>query len=115
MGQAANEVEPAPDVLESKCPSRRLLRDVTGRWAPLVLICLDDGISRFGDLHREIDGSNERMLSQTLTTLVDDGFVTRALGTNERPIYGLTAGGREIARQVKALRDAVYGHMSKSL
>ncbi|WRS30086.1 helix-turn-helix domain-containing protein [Actinomycetaceae bacterium MB13-C1-2] len=114
MGHRTEEVEFAPDVLESNCPSRRLLRDVTGRWAPLVLISLDDGISRFGDLHRAIGGSNERMLSQTLTTLVGDGFVTRDQGTNERPVYGLTEGGREIARQLKALRDAVYDHLNAS-
>ncbi len=114
MDQAVEKAGVAPDVFESKCPSRRLLRDVTGRWAPLVLISLDDGNSRFGDLHRAIGGSNERMLSQTLTTLISDDFVTRDLDANERPIYGLTDGGRQIALQLRGLRDAVYDHLSGS-
>lgn len=114
MRATSGEERFAPDVFESKCPSRRLLRDVTGRWAPLILISLDDGVGRFGDLHRTIGGSNERMLSQTLTTLITDGFVTRDLDVNERPIYGLTEGGREVACQLRSLRDAIYGHLEDS-
>ena len=111
MEPPADSKQAAPDVLASRCPSRKLLRDVTGRWAPLVLICLDDGFIRFSDLHRASDGSNERMLAHTLTTLVDDGFVARTQGANKRPGYELTEGGQEVARQLKAVRDALHNYM----
>lgn len=102
------------DVLYVDCPSREVLRDVTGRWAPLVLLTLADGGTRFGELRRSIGGSNERMLSQTLATLTDDGLVRRDVDPDGRPRYGLTPGGREIARRVRDLRDAVYHHLDTS-
>lgn len=100
------------DVFDPRCPSRRALRDVTGRWAPLVLLALDEGAVRFGDLRRSIGGSNERMLSQTLTTLTADGLVDRTLDENDRPFYQLTPGGRSIAARLRDLRDAIYTHLA---
>lgn len=102
----------APDVFDARCPSRLILRDVTGRWAPLVLMALDDGLTRFGDLHRYIGGSNERMLSQTLSTLTGDRLVTRELDQNGRPAYTLTEGGHDIAARLLDLRDAIYRHLT---
>ena len=100
------------DVFDPRCPSRGALRDVTGRWAPLILLALDDGVTRFGDLRRSIGGSNERMLSQTLTTLTDDGLVLRDLDETGRPFYELTPGGRTIAGRLRDLRDAIYAHLA---
>lgn len=57
------------DAFNASCPSQSALRDLTGRWVPLVLIALDDGATRFGEIHRRIGGSNERMIAQTLRTL----------------------------------------------
>ena len=51
------------------------------------------------------------MLAHTLTTLVDDGFVARTQGANKRPGYELTEGGQEVARQLKAVRDALHNYM----
>lgn len=103
------------DAFNAKCPSRTRLRDVTGRWAPLVILALSDGITRFGDLHRYIDGSSERMLSQTLKTLTDDEVVTRTVEADGRPNYTLTAQGNEIADKLQALIDTVYRHMADRL
>lgn len=102
------------DVFDPRCPSRAALRDVTGRWAPLVLIALDDGATRFGDLRRGIGGSNERMLSQTLTTLVADGLVDRTLDEKDRPLYRLTPGGRDVTARLRDLRTAIYTHLAAS-
>lgn len=99
----------------SGCPSRSELRDVTGRWAPLVLLALDNGITRFGDLHRFIGGSSERMLSQTLQTLADDEVVARSVDADGRPRYELTAGGRKIAARMHELMDTVYTHLAGRL
>ena len=80
MANFEHEDGPVIDVFDPRCPSRSILRDVTGRWAPLVLMALNDGACRFGELHRTIGGSNERMLSQTLATLTDDKLISRSLG-----------------------------------
>lgn len=103
------------DVFSSRCPSRTTLLDVTGKWAPLVLLALDDGNERFGQVHRAIEGSNERMISQTLATLVSDELVARNLDARGRPIYTLTPGGRTIAKRIQDLRNAIYAHLEGGL
>ncbi|WP_207785754.1 winged helix-turn-helix transcriptional regulator [Ancrocorticia populi] len=107
MANFEHEDGPVIDVFDPRCPSRSILRDVTGRWAPLVLMALNDGACRFGELHRTIGGSNERMLSQTLATLTDDKLISRSLDENGRPSYELTDNGRNITYALLGLRDAI--------
>ncbi|MFT4233675.1 MAG: helix-turn-helix domain-containing protein [Microbacterium sp.] len=97
------------DAFSAQCPSQATLRDLTGRWVPLVLIALDEGITRFGELHRRIGGSSERMLAQTLRMLEQNGFVER--GAGPRPAYTLTEGGRAVAGRYRELLDTVYAHL----
>ncbi len=102
------------DVFDPRCPSRSALRDVTGRWGPLILLAMADGLTRFGDLHRYIGGSNERMLSKTLGALTAHGLVVRTTDSDGRPSYELSAGGREVAVRLGELRDAIYAHLAES-
>ncbi len=106
---------PAPlgfDVLSIGCPSHAAMRDVTGRWAPLVLLALEEGCTRFGEIHRRVGGSSERMIAQTLRTLQGDRVVERSVDPDGRPLYGLTPTGRDIARRVRDLSEAVYAHLA---
>lgn len=68
---------PKPNVLSALCPSRIVLNHVTSRWAVLVFVVLRNETLRFSQIRRQIDGVSERMLSQTLKTLENDGFVVR--------------------------------------
>jgi DNA-binding HxlR family transcriptional regulator len=101
------------DVLDANCPSYAAMRDVTGRWAPLVLLALAEGLTRFGEIHRRVGGSSERMISQTLRVLQDDAVVERTVGEDGRPSYALTATGREIACRVRDLSEAIYAHLEQ--
>ncbi|MGO1949532.1 MAG: winged helix-turn-helix transcriptional regulator [Mycobacteriaceae bacterium] len=115
MNETTPPCDRSMDVLNRFCLSRSVLRDVTGRWAPLVLLALDENApARFGDLHRAVDGCSERMLSQTLRTLTDDGFVTRGEEHGHHPVYGLTDGGRTLVPHLRGLRDALYAHLTES-
>lgn len=98
------------DAFSELCPSQSALRDLTGRWAPLVLIALDDGLTRFGEIRRRIGGSSERMIAQTLRTLEADGFVERSI-ENGRPAYALTDGGRAVAASFRGLINTLYAHL----
>ena len=84
-----------------------MFEDVTSRWASLALLALLEGTHRFGALRRRVDGVSEKMLSQTLQTLVADGMVTREV---VRPIpphvqYALTPLGHTVAERLRGLAD----------
>jgi DNA-binding HxlR family transcriptional regulator len=93
------------EILARDCPSREILNHVCSRWGVLVLVVLLDGTHRFSELRRKIGGVSEKMLSQTLQSLEQDGFLDRkALPVVPPHVeYSLTPLGEEVARQVDAL------------
>jgi DNA-binding HxlR family transcriptional regulator len=94
-----------PDLMADACPSRDVLRRLTGRWGMLVLWALAEGPQRFSGLRRRIGGISERMLAQTLQGLETDGLVQRRdFGTVPPHVeYALTLLGHEAASRVDAL------------
>lgn len=82
----------------AKCPTRQLLDRISDKWVVLVLGLLEDGPKRFSVLKREIDGISQKMLSQTLRALEQDGLLTRrAFPTVPVTVeYELTALGRSL-------------------
>lgn len=102
-----------PDVMSSKCPSRAVLNHVTSKWGVLVLLALQSGKIRFSALRRKIDGVSERMLSQTLKTLEEDGFVKRTSHNTVPPQvdYCLTEAGEGVAERVRALASWVEAYL----
>ncbi len=103
----------APDVLNEKCPSRRVLNHVTSRWGVLVLIALQNGTHRFSSLRRSIGGVSERMLAQTLRVLEEDGFVRRTAYPVVPPHveYDLTPLGWKVAEKVHALAACIEDNL----
>ncbi|MGR6979942.1 winged helix-turn-helix transcriptional regulator [Testudinibacter sp. P27/CKL/0425] len=94
-------------VLSAKCPSRQILQHLTNRWGGLVMIVLLNGTKRFSELRREIDGVSERMLTQTLQQLEQDGMLHRKSFNTVPPHveYSLTTYGIQAAEKFKALVD----------
>ena len=92
-------------LLASECPSREILSHVCSRWGVLVLVVLRSGMHRFSELRRKIGGVSEKMLSQTLQNLEQDGFVDRRSLPVVPPHveYRLTPMGEEVALQVDSL------------
>lgn len=93
------------DLLAAACPSRNVLRRLTGRWGMLVLRVLAQGPQRFSALRKHIGGISERMLAQTLQGLEADGMVLRRDFQTVPPHveYSLTPLGHEAATRVGAL------------
>ena len=91
------------DVFSDKCPSREILRHVTGRWGMLVFVALRGGTpKRFSELRRTIKGVSEKMLAQTLQQLEGDGFIKRIVYPVVPPHveYELTPLGLEFGQRV---------------
>ena len=47
------------------------------KWTMLVIVALQNRPVRFGQLHRTIEGVSQKMLTQTLRNLEQDGLVIR--------------------------------------
>src|SRR3982751_5953417 len=95
------------DLMAATCPSREVLAHMTSRWGVLVLIALEGGTRRFGELRRVGGGVSERMLARTLQWLEGDGLVDRVAYQVVPPHveYSLTPLGREAAEKVRSLAD----------
>lgn len=105
------------ELLVETCPSREVLKRITGRWGVLVLLVLDTRMHRFSELRRSIGGVSERMLAQTLQWLEADGLVDRQAMEVVPPHveYRLTALGQEAAAKVKGLTDWIESNLPRIL
>ncbi|MFW1753787.1 winged helix-turn-helix transcriptional regulator [Acinetobacter wanghuae] len=89
-------------VLSANCPSREILEHLTNKWSVLVLRCLNEGVHRFSELKKRIEGISEKMLAQTLKMLEQDGFILRTVYPVVPPKveYQLTLTGSQAADKV---------------
>ncbi|MEU7839149.1 MULTISPECIES: helix-turn-helix domain-containing protein [unclassified Nonomuraea] len=105
------------DAFHRDCPARMVLDHVTSRWGVLVLTAMRERPLRFYELRAKIEGISEKMLSQTLRTLVRDGFVLRTVTPSTPPqvSYALTDLGQGITEPLQALSDWIRDHASAIL
>lgn len=90
-------------------PDLTIVRDVfdlTGaRWTVPVLVALETGRLRFGEIARDVGGVAQKQLAATLRELERDGFVERTAFATIPPRveYELTELGEELVGGVKRL------------
>ncbi|MFE0419517.1 winged helix-turn-helix transcriptional regulator [Streptomyces tendae] len=102
------------DVFHTDCLARDVVDHVTSRWGVWVLISLRRNDLRFYELRESIQGISEKMLAQTLRTLVEDGLVWREVepATPPRVTYGLTEFGRDVGEPLTELFDRITRRLS---
>lgn len=66
-------------------PGQEVLRQVSEKWASLVICALRDGPRRFGELQRSLDGVSQKMLTQTLRRMERAELVSRNVIKAEPP------------------------------
>lgn len=100
------------EVFHTDCPARTVLDHVTSRWGVWVLLALRQKQLRFYELRGCIEGISEKMLSQTLRTLVRDGLVWRTVepSTPPRVTYGLTPLGQGTSAPLANLFGWIRDH-----
>lgn len=99
------------------CPTRQLLDRMSDKWVVLVLSLLADGPKRFSVLKREIGGISQKMLSQTLRALEQDGLLTRrAFPTVPVTVeYELTALGQSLNVALAPMTAWAIANMTRVL
>ncbi|AFC33971.1 winged helix-turn-helix transcriptional regulator [Paenibacillus mucilaginosus] len=81
------------------------LKVIGGKWKPVILCHLTDGTMRFGELKREMPSITQKMLTQQLRELEQDGIIHRQIYHQVPPKveYSLT----EYGITVKELLDVM--------
>ena len=96
------------DAVFPDCPIRNILARLCDKWSLLVIYTLDkagkDAV-RFKELQREIPDISQKMLTVTLRTLEDDGYVTRTVYPEVPPRveYALTPRTHSLLPHINAL------------
>jgi len=89
------------------CPTETTLKIIGGRWKVLILWQLQSGTRRFGELRRLVSGITEKMLTQQLRELEQDGLVHREIYREVPPRveYSLTPRGESLRPILEAIHS----------
>ena len=81
----------------------------------LVIVLLGKRTYRYNELHREINGVSQRMLTRTLRVLEEDGLVHREVFPTVPPTveYSLTALGSTLLVPLSALSEWAVEHYAE--
>jgi len=101
MLQYDNEI----NVLDETCPARQALNLVANKWIVLIIYALTNGPVRFNQLQRTIGGITQKMLTQSLRQLEQDGVLKRTVYPTVPPQveYELTDLGKTLITPLNAL------------
>lgn len=95
------------DAIFPGCPIRNILSRICDKWSLLVMYTLDkaDAPVRFNELCRQIPDVSQKMLTVTLRTLEEDGYVTRKIFPEVPPRveYTLTERAKSVIPHINAL------------
>jgi DNA-binding HxlR family transcriptional regulator len=84
---------------------REALQLVAGRWRAGVLLALVGGTRRYSELIRALPGVSDKVLTQTLRAMEQDGLIARNVAPEVPPRveYRLTALGASLLEPLRAL------------
>ncbi len=98
-----------------ECPVATAVSLIGGKWKLLIIRNLRVRPWRFNELQRNLEGISQKVLTDSLRQLIDDGLVYRHDYQEMPPKvdYGLTELGKEIMPIMDALAD--FGDYYKSI
>lgn len=101
MAKTENQKELYPD-----CPIRNILARISDKWSILILFTLNQHtLMRFNALQKSIPDISQKVLTATLRTLEEDGFVKRQVYAEVPPRveYSLTNRAMSLLPHINSL------------
>ena len=97
------------------CPVATAVSLIGGKWKLLIVRDLKERPWRFNELLKNLDGISQKVLTDSLRQMMDDGLVYRRdyRELPPRVEYGLTELGREMLPIIDALAD--FGNYYRSV
>ncbi len=97
------------------CPVATSVALIGGKWKLLILRNLKERPWRFNELQRSLDGISQKVLTDSLRQMIDDGLAYRQDYQEMPPRveYGLTELGKKMLPIIDALAD--FGNYYKSI
>lgn len=97
------------------CPAETTLKAISGRWKLLILRELFSGVKRFGELQRALEGITQKMLTQQLREMEEDGIIHRQVYLQIPPKveYSLTPLGESLKPIIDAMHELGTNNFSK--
>jgi len=94
----------------SKCPVRKLLGLLEGKYSLFILRELVTGTKRFGELRQRIPGASSKVLSEKLRYYVGKGIITRNSYPEIPPRveYQLTEHGLALKNTIASLEHLAH-------
>lgn len=90
-----------------ECPVATSVSLIGDKWKLLIIRNLKSRTLRFNELQRDLDGISQKVLTDSLRQMIDDGLVYRK-DYHENPPrvdYGITDLGKEMMPIIDALAD----------
>src|SRR5258708_1274076 len=98
------------------CPVNQTLKAIGGKWKPIILWYLFDKTLRFSELSRLIDGVTQKMLTQQLREMEQDGLIKRKVYPIIPPKveYSITEHGLSLSPVLEAMGDWGEKHRTRN-
>ena len=98
-----------------ECPVATAVALIGGKWKLLLLRNLRERPWRFNELQRDLEGISQKVLTDSLRQMIDDGLAYRHDFQEMPPRveYGLTELGMEMLPIIDALAD--FGNYYKTI
>jgi|SRR5215467_10718402 len=103
---------PKANLFDPNCSSRAFLELVASKWCVLLICALYDSKTRTGQLKRKLQGISQKMLTQTLREMQQNGIVKRISYPEVPPRveYELTELGHSLAELVVKMEQWIAKH-----
>jgi DNA-binding HxlR family transcriptional regulator len=92
---------------DAVCPQFHEAIELIGkRWTGAIVCALTERAMRYGELRKAVPGLSDRLLSQRLRELEEEGLVEREVeaATPVRVTYSLTPVGEELGPSIRELK-----------